>query len=172
MITSRSGDVLRIGELFMLHQLHEEGLSISEIARRSGLDRKTVRKYLQQGVQAPRCAQTTLTTSSSLLFRVQAQCSPLDCWRPLETTGRAISTPVKCKLTRVSRQPFSGRPLWNGPASQCVTHSGPMPATSNKNKEGNLIRPLSVRWPSSGSASCSVVGNNDAVMTKPNTSMH
>jgi hypothetical protein len=35
---SRSGDVLKIGELFMLHQLHEQGLSISEIARRSGLD--------------------------------------------------------------------------------------------------------------------------------------
>lgn len=45
--------MLRNGALFMLHQLHKDGLSISEIARRSGLDRKTVRKYLQRGLTAP-----------------------------------------------------------------------------------------------------------------------
>ncbi len=37
----------------MIHQLREEGLSISAIARRVGMDRKTVRKYLQVGLQAP-----------------------------------------------------------------------------------------------------------------------
>ena len=45
--------MLRNGALFMLHQLHKDGLSISEIARRSGLDRKTVRKYLRRGLKAP-----------------------------------------------------------------------------------------------------------------------
>ena len=37
----------------MIHQLREEGLSISAIARRVGMDRKTVRKYLKAGLTAP-----------------------------------------------------------------------------------------------------------------------
>ncbi len=42
------------GELFVIHELHQQGLSISAIARQTGLDRKTVRKHLQQGLTAPR----------------------------------------------------------------------------------------------------------------------
>ena len=38
----------------MIHQLREQGESITAIARRSGLDRKTVRKYLQRGLEGPR----------------------------------------------------------------------------------------------------------------------
>ncbi len=41
------------GELFMLHKLRQDGLTISEIARRTGQDRKTVRKYLEQGTKTP-----------------------------------------------------------------------------------------------------------------------
>ena len=37
----------------MIHDLKRQGLSVSAIARKSGLDRKTVRKYLDQGLEAP-----------------------------------------------------------------------------------------------------------------------
>lgn len=46
--------VIQNGELFVIHELHQEGLSISAIARRTGLDRKTVRKYLKRGLKSPR----------------------------------------------------------------------------------------------------------------------
>ena len=46
--------VLTMEELFVIHQLREQGESITEIARRTGLDRKTVRKYLSQGLERPR----------------------------------------------------------------------------------------------------------------------
>lgn len=35
-------------------ELHRQGLSVSAIAARLGTDRKTVRKYIRDGVQAPR----------------------------------------------------------------------------------------------------------------------
>ncbi len=41
------------GELFMIHKLRQDGLSISEIARRTGQDRKTIRKYLKRGTRGP-----------------------------------------------------------------------------------------------------------------------
>lgn len=37
----------------MIHQLRRDGLSIGAIARRTGLDRKTVRKYLALGLDVP-----------------------------------------------------------------------------------------------------------------------
>ena len=47
-------EVLRLKGVFMIHQLREQGLTVSEIARRMRLDRKTVRRYLQHGVEQPR----------------------------------------------------------------------------------------------------------------------
>lgn len=38
----------------MILDLHKQGLSVSAIAKRLGLDRKTVRKYIERGVVAPK----------------------------------------------------------------------------------------------------------------------
>lgn len=45
--------VVRLGEVVMIHDLKRQGLSVSAIARKLGLDRKTVRKHLEAGVVAP-----------------------------------------------------------------------------------------------------------------------
>ena len=51
--SNEGGILIRNGELFVIHELRQEGLSISTIARRTGLDQKTVRKYLKRGLTAP-----------------------------------------------------------------------------------------------------------------------
>ena len=45
--------VVRIGELVVILDLHRQGLTISAIAQRTGLDRKTVRKYIAAGLEPP-----------------------------------------------------------------------------------------------------------------------
>lgn len=37
----------------MIHDLKKQGLSVTAIARKVGCDRKTVRKYLELGLEAP-----------------------------------------------------------------------------------------------------------------------
>jgi len=45
--------VIQLGEVVMILEWHRQGMSVSAIARQSGLDRKTVRKYIQRGLEAP-----------------------------------------------------------------------------------------------------------------------
>jgi len=45
--------VVRLGELVVILDLHRQGLSVSAIAQRAGLDRKTVRKYVAMGLEPP-----------------------------------------------------------------------------------------------------------------------
>jgi transposase len=45
--------MVRLGELMMILELHRQGVSITAIARRTGRDPKTVRKYVERGVEAP-----------------------------------------------------------------------------------------------------------------------
>lgn len=45
--------MLKGRDVLMIHDLHRQGLTIQEIARRTGQDRKTVRKYLKAGLEPP-----------------------------------------------------------------------------------------------------------------------
>jgi transposase len=45
--------VINLGELVMILDLHRQGLSVSSIARQSGFDRKTVRRYIERGLEPP-----------------------------------------------------------------------------------------------------------------------
>jgi transposase len=45
--------VIDLGELVMILDLHREGLTVSAIARQLELDRKTVRKYIERGLEPP-----------------------------------------------------------------------------------------------------------------------
>jgi transposase len=45
--------VVTLGELVMILDLHRQGLTISAIARRTGMDRTTVAKYVKRGLEPP-----------------------------------------------------------------------------------------------------------------------
>jgi len=45
--------VVNLGEVMMILELHRQGLTVSAIARQTGLDRKTVRRYIAAGVEMP-----------------------------------------------------------------------------------------------------------------------
>ncbi|AZO52012.1 MAG: IS21 family transposase [Mesorhizobium sp.] len=45
--------MVQLGELLMILDLHRQGLSVTAIARRTGRDPKTVRKYIERGLELP-----------------------------------------------------------------------------------------------------------------------
>ncbi|HEX6689511.1 MAG TPA: IS21 family transposase [Solirubrobacterales bacterium] len=45
--------MVQLGELVMILDLHRQGLSVTAIARRTGRDPKTVRKYITRGLEPP-----------------------------------------------------------------------------------------------------------------------
>jgi transposase len=48
------GRVVNLKELMMILELHRQGLSVSAISERTGHDRKTVRKYIREGLVVPK----------------------------------------------------------------------------------------------------------------------
>ncbi len=51
--SDRGRQVKGPGEIVLIHDLKRQGLGVSAIARQTGLDRKTVRKYPARGLEAP-----------------------------------------------------------------------------------------------------------------------
>ena len=45
--------MIKLGKLVMILDLHRQGLSVSAIARQCCLDRKTVRRYIERGLEPP-----------------------------------------------------------------------------------------------------------------------
>ena len=45
--------VIKLRETIMILDLHQQGLTVSAISRETGIDRKTVRKYIERGLEAP-----------------------------------------------------------------------------------------------------------------------
>lgn len=45
--------MVRLGEIVVILDLHRQGAGISAIARRMGMDRKTVRKVIESGLEPP-----------------------------------------------------------------------------------------------------------------------
>jgi len=45
--------MIRLGGLMMILDLHRQGVSVSAISRQCGVDRKTVRRYIERGLEPP-----------------------------------------------------------------------------------------------------------------------
>jgi transposase len=58
--------MIQVGELIVILDLHRQGLSISAIARRTGRDPKTVRKYIERGFEPPAYSQRQADRPSKL----------------------------------------------------------------------------------------------------------
>ena len=79
--------VVRLGGVVMILDLHRQGLSVSAIARRTGLGRKTVRKYIERGLEPPAYGPrqprgTLLDPFSRYLRERMAACPELTGGRP------------------------------------------------------------------------------------------
>ncbi|WP_264658887.1 IS21 family transposase [Azospirillum canadense] len=84
--------MVTLGELVMILDLAREGMSVSAIARRTGLDRKTIRKYIARGLEppayTPRPPQPTLVGPFEPYLRERLQSFP-------ELSGRRLLREIR-----------------------------------------------------------------------------
>ena len=65
--------MVKLSKLIMIFDLRRQGLSISAIARKTGLCRKTVRQHLERGLSNPVYEYTAEREASLLLSRLTAR---------------------------------------------------------------------------------------------------
>ncbi len=84
--------MVTLGELVMILDLHRQGLTISAIARRTGMDRTTIAKYIKRGLEppsyGPRRPRPTVVTPLEAYLRERIAAFP-------ELTGRRLLREVK-----------------------------------------------------------------------------
>ena len=84
--------MIRLGELVMILDLHRQGLSVSAIARQLACDRKTVRKYIERGLEppayGPRRPRSTVVTPFEPYLRERIAAFP-------ELTGSRLLREIK-----------------------------------------------------------------------------
>jgi transposase len=51
-MVEREVAVIKLGEIVMISDLHRQGLSVSAIAIQTNVDRKTIRNYIEWGLEA------------------------------------------------------------------------------------------------------------------------
>jgi hypothetical protein len=104
--------VIRLGELFMILDLHQQRLSVSGIAANWKGDRKTARKSIERGLEAPaygpREPRATVVRpfapydfgTGRLLFRGsrcairKRSCLPVRSYRPVQALGSTRRPPI------------------------------------------------------------------------------
>jgi hypothetical protein len=82
-LDGREGNIVnKRREIVMILDLHRQGLSVSAIARRTNVDRKTIRKYIERGLEAPAYGNAS---------RERPANSPLSQrYRPSQTPGGSV----------------------------------------------------------------------------------
>lgn len=84
--------MVKLGDIIMILDLAREGLSVSAIARRTGLDRKTIRRHLARGLEVPtygpRAPRPTLLDPYRAYLRDRVAAFP-------ELTGRRLLREIR-----------------------------------------------------------------------------
>ncbi len=106
--------VVRLEGVVMILDLHRQGLTVSEIARQSGFDRRTIRRYIERGLEARSAErQVAPAVRASRCGKESASAGPLPCW-PYSTwcTGFASQQAGRQRGRGVRLWPWSRMTGW------------------------------------------------------------
>jgi len=112
--------VVRLAELIVILELHQQGMTVSAIARRTGLHRSTVAKYVARGIEppayGPRSPRPTKLTPFERYLRERIAAVPELTGSRLHREVRELGyaggyTVLKDFLRQVRPRPAAGTPV-------------------------------------------------------------